>query len=77
VGYPGNVVRSDASAARNVDSLFFTHGWDRYGFNKKHAATRYIELVFFIPVGSAGHVVNSGAYGVQNIYALFFKLMWD
>jgi hypothetical protein len=50
---------------------------DRYGFDKKHAGTRYAELVFLHPVGYADHVVHSGAFGVQNIDALFFMLRWD
>jgi hypothetical protein len=38
-------------------------GWDRYGFHKKRADTRYTELLIFYPVGYAGHVVHSGAFG--------------
>jgi hypothetical protein len=52
-------------------------GWDRYGFHKKHAWTRYAELLFFHLVGSVGHVVLSGAFGPPNIDALFFILGWD
>jgi mannose-6-phosphate isomerase-like protein (cupin superfamily) len=49
-------------------------GWDRYGFQKKHAETRYIELVIFYLVGYVGHVVHSSAFGVRNVDALFFML---
>jgi hypothetical protein len=49
-------------------------GWDQYRFYKKCIGTRYAELVFLHPVGSAGHIVHSGASGAQNIDALFFKL---
>jgi hypothetical protein len=38
-------------------------GWDRYGFDKKRTETRYRDLVFLHPVGSAGHVVHFGASG--------------
>jgi hypothetical protein len=36
--------------------------WDQYGFDKEHTRTRYIDLVFLHPVGSAGHVMHSGAF---------------
>jgi hypothetical protein len=39
--------------------------------------TRYIELVFFHPVGFVGHVVDSGVSGVQNVIALLFIFEWD
>jgi hypothetical protein len=47
------------------------------GFHKKRAKTRYVKLVFLLPVGYAGHVVLSGAYGPQNVDALVFMLGWD
>jgi hypothetical protein len=57
----GLAVNSGASGARNVKALFFLLGWDRYGFHKKPAETRYTKLVFLHPVGSSGHVVHYGA----------------
>jgi hypothetical protein len=51
--------------------------WDRYKCHKKHARTRYAELVFWPLVGSAGHVVDSGAFGARNIGAEFFMLGWE
>jgi hypothetical protein len=38
-------------------------GWAQCGIHKKHARTRYAELVFLQPMGSAGHVVDSGVSG--------------
>jgi hypothetical protein len=48
--------------------------WDRYGFHKKHAGTRYAELVFLHPMGSAGHIVHSG-HETSTHYC--FMLGWD
>jgi hypothetical protein len=50
--------------------------WDRYSFDKKHFRTRYVELLFLHPVGSAGHVVHFGASRERTIETIFFKLSW-
>jgi hypothetical protein len=59
----GHVVRSGASGARNIDTLFFMVGWARCGSHKKHVGTRLAKLMFLHSVRLAGHVVHSGGSG--------------
>jgi hypothetical protein len=70
-------VHFSVSGAQNAIALLFLLRWDWYGFDKKHTRSRYTELAFLHPVGSAGHVVHSGASGESNVIALFFMLGWD
>jgi hypothetical protein len=65
----GYVVHSSAFGVRNVNTLFFMLRWAQCGFHKKHTGTRYTELVFLHPMGSAGHVVHSDASWVRNVTA--------
>jgi hypothetical protein len=60
----GHVVHSGASGVRNIEAIFVTIGWHRYGFCEKQVRTNYTELVFLHLVGSAFHIVPSGASGV-------------
>jgi hypothetical protein len=46
--------------------------WDPNEFNKKDVGTRYVELLFWHPLGSAVLVVHPGASGTRNINAQFF-----
>jgi hypothetical protein len=46
LGSLGHVVHSGASEERNVDTLFFMLGWDRYGIHKNCVGTHYAELLF-------------------------------
>jgi hypothetical protein len=52
-------------------------GWDLYGFHKKRVGTRYAELVYLLPVGSAGHIVHSGASKPRSVDTLFVMLGCD
>jgi hypothetical protein len=47
-------------------------GWARCSLHKKHAGTRYAELVFLQLIGSAGHVVHSIASGREMTAHYFF-----
>jgi hypothetical protein len=59
MGSAGYIVHSGASEARNVETQIFMLGLHRYGFHKNCNGTRYVELLFLHPVGSARHVVHS------------------
>jgi hypothetical protein len=74
VGFVGYVVHSTASLVRNIDTLFFIPGWDRYRFQKKRTRTRYGELMFLHQMGSAGHIVRCDASKARNLNALFCML---
>jgi hypothetical protein len=63
VGCAGHVVHSVAPRARNVDTLLFMFGWDRFGFNEKRVRTRYAELVFWHPEVRSGH--ETSTHGAQ------------
>jgi hypothetical protein len=49
----------------------FILGWARIGFHKKCAGTRYIDLLFLHPMGSAGHVVHSVHSGCETVTHYF------
>jgi hypothetical protein len=46
-------------------------GGAQCNFHLKCVRTRYVELVFLHPVGSAGHVLHCGASEKRNVEALF------
>jgi hypothetical protein len=56
VGSTGHVVHCGAYGAQNVDAPFFLLVWDRYGYHKKCAGTRYTKPISLLPVGYAGQV---------------------
>jgi hypothetical protein len=60
------------TGTHNINALFFMLMWDRCGFHKTCAGTRYAEHIFLHPVGYIGDVLHSGASGTRNIDALFF-----
>jgi hypothetical protein len=63
----GNVVHSDASGARNIDTLFLLLERDRYEFKKQSDGTEYDKLVFLHLVGSMGDVVHSSESGRKTL----------
>jgi hypothetical protein len=67
----GRVEHSGAPGAQNMIALFFILWGDRYGFDKNHTGTHYVEHVFLHPVGSVGFVVHFGRSEARNINALF------
>jgi hypothetical protein len=69
-------VHSGASEVRNDDTSFSMLGWDRYGFHKTPAGTRYAELVLLHSMGSICHIVHFSLSWPQNNNALFFMLGW-
>jgi hypothetical protein len=62
VGYAGHVVRSGASEAQNVNTLFFILRSVQCGSHKHHVEARYAKHMFLYPLGSVGHIVRSGAF---------------
>jgi hypothetical protein len=70
-------VHFGASGQCNADTQLFMLGWDLYGFHKKRVGTRYAELVYLLPVGSAGHIVHSGASKPRSVDTLFVMLGCD
>jgi hypothetical protein len=61
---------------KTLTHYFSCWGCARCSFHKNRGGTRYVELVFFHPVGSVGHVVYSHSSEAQNIDSLFFILRW-
>jgi hypothetical protein len=72
-----HVVHFSVFGAQNIDALLFFLRWAYVSFHKKHARTRYVEVLFLLSVGSAGRVVRYDASEAQNVDALFFMLIWD
>jgi hypothetical protein len=63
LGSLGDVVHSGASEERNVDTLFFMLGWDRYGIHKNCVGTHYAELLFMDRESYTHYFLSSGGTG--------------
>jgi hypothetical protein len=71
VEFAGHVVYSIAPGPRNVNTLFFVLGWDRYGFNKKCNGTCHAEHVSLHSMGYVVHVEHSVGSGARNRRTIF------
>jgi hypothetical protein len=67
--------RCDWSVKR-LWTIFHAH-LGECSLQKKRAGTRYTELVFLHPVGSAGNVMDSGLSRARNVNVVVLMLRWD